>query len=97
MRGESSLVKHWSIMADHLATVTTDAAGAPTSTPQPKVIAATVGAGVGAAVSAIVFYLIESIGNLDVPEAVEGAGLVLISAILSFVAGYVKRPSANAS
>ena len=77
--------------------VTTDAAGVPTATPQPKVIAATVGAGVGAAASTILFYLIELWTATDVPEIVEGAGLVLVTAALGFVAGYVKRPSANAS
>jgi hypothetical protein len=82
---------------DHLATVTTDEAGQPTSKPQPKVIAATVGAGVGAAASTILFYLIELWSSVDVPEVVEGAGLVLITAGLGFVAGYIKRPSASAS
>lgn len=81
---------------DHRA-VTTDAAGAPTPTPQPKVIAATVGAGVGAAVSTLGVYLIESLGGIDLPETVEGAILVIITAGLSFAAGYIKRPSANAS
>lgn len=75
------------------STVTTDAAGAPTKTPQPKVIAATAGAGVGAAASTIGVYLIETLGNVDLPDAVEGAILVLVSAGVAFLAGYVKRPS----
>ena len=73
--------------------VTTDEQGGPTSTPQPKVLAATAGAGVGAAVSTIAIYLIETLGNVDLPVAVEGAALVLISAGVSFLAGYIKRPS----
>lgn len=78
----------------HLAPVTTDAAGEPTSTPQPKVVAATAGAGVGAAASTITVYLIETLGHVDLPFAVEGAMLVLITGGLAFAAGYIKRPSA---
>lgn len=78
----------------HVAIVTTDETGTPTNTPQPKVVAATVGAGVGAAASTITVYLIETLGHVDLPAVVEGAALVLITAGLSFVAGYVKRPSA---
>lgn len=74
-------------------TVTTDPTGAPTSTPQPKVIAATAGAGVGAAVSTLAVYLVESLGRIDLPEGVEGAILVLVSAGVAFAAGYIKRPS----
>lgn len=77
---------------DHAA-VTTDESGKPTGTPQPKVLAATAGAGVGAAVSTITVYLIETLGHVDLPVAVEGAGLVLITAGVAFLAGYVKRPS----
>lgn len=73
--------------------VTTDEVGRATSTPQPKVVASTVGAGVGAAVSTIAIYLIETLGKVDLPDAVEGAALVLISAGVAFLAGYVKRPS----
>lgn len=73
--------------------LTTDANGIPTSTPQPKVLAATAGAGVGAAVSTITVYLIESIGKIDLPNEIEGATLVLISAGIAFLAGYFKKPS----
>ena len=73
--------------------VTTDAVGAPTAQPQPKVLAATAGAGVGAAVSTLVVYLIETLGRVDLPDVVEGACLVLISAGVAFAAGYIKRPS----
>lgn len=77
--------------------VTTDESGTPTSRPQPKVVAATVGAGVGAALTTVGVYVFEATTAVDLPPAVEGAFLVLITAALSFVAGYVKRPSANAS
>lgn len=73
--------------------VTTNEAGQPTATPQPKVIAAAGGAGVGAAVTTLVIYLIESIGKFDLPGEVEGAALVIVSTLLSFAAGYIKRPS----
>lgn len=73
--------------------VTTDEEGIPTSTPQPKVLAATAGAGVGAAVSTLAIYLIETLGRIDLPDVVEGAILVLITAGLSFGAGWLKRPT----
>ena len=73
--------------------VTTDAAGDPTNTPQPKVVAATIGAGVGAALSTVIIYLVETLGRVDLPDAVEGAGAVLVSAAVAFAAGYIKRPS----
>lgn len=77
-------------MADN---VTTDENGVPTSEPQPKVLAATAGAGVGAAVSTLAIYLVETLGKVDLPDAVEGAVLVLISAGVAFLAGYIKRPT----
>lgn len=52
------------------------------STPQPKVIAATI----GAAVSTILVYLIEAVGSTDLPTSVEGA----IVTIVTFLAGYLK-------
>ena len=73
--------------------VTTDEFGVPTSKPQSKVIASTAGAGVGAAITTIAVYLIETLGKVEIPEAVEGAGLVLISAGIAFLAGYIKRPT----
>lgn len=75
------------------AAVTTDEHGKVTNEAQPKVLAATAGAGVGAAVSTIAIYLIETLGNVDLPDVVEGAALVLISAGVAFAAGYIKRPS----
>lgn len=73
--------------------ITTDQTGQPTAKPQPKVVAATAGAGVGAAISTIGVYLIETFGRVDLPDAVEGAILVLVSAGVAFAAGYVKRPT----
>lgn len=73
--------------------VTTDEHGGVTDRPQPKVLAATAGAGVGAAISTIAVYLIETLGKIDMPEAVDGAILVLVSAGVAFLAGYIKRPS----
>lgn len=73
--------------------VTTDENGGPTKEPQPKVLAATAGAGVGAAVSTLAVYLIETLGKIDLPDAVEGAILVLVSAGVAFAAGWIKKPS----
>lgn len=72
--------------------VTTDTNGQPTAAPVPKVIAATVGAGVGAATSTLLVYIIESAGRIDLPDTVEGAIAVLIAAGVAFAAGYIKRP-----
>lgn len=84
-------------MTDTPLPVTTDDKGTPTPAPQPKVIAATVGAGVGTAAGTVVNYLIETIGRVDLPDVVEGAILVLVSAGVAFLAGYIKRPSPAAS
>lgn len=73
--------------------VTTDEHGGPTNTPQPKVLAATAGAGIGAAISTIAIYLIETLGTVDLPDVVEGAIGVLLAAGVGFLAGYIKRPS----
>lgn len=73
--------------------VTTDEHGGPTNKPQAKVVASTVGAGVGAAVSTITLYLIESLAGIALPEEVKSASVVLISAGVAFLAGYVKKPT----
>lgn len=74
--------------------VTTDAEGNPTQTPQPKVIAATVGAGVGTALGVIAVWAFEATTGTDVPEGVELAVGVVLTAGLAFVGGYFKRPGA---
>ena len=63
----------------------------PDNTPQPKVVAATVGGGVGVAVGDILVWIIETATNIDIPGAVELAIGVVISAGLAFVAGFYKR------
>lgn len=80
-------------MYEETGPVTTDDAGVRTNKPQPKVLAATAGAGVGAAAGTVVNYLIETIAQIDLPDTVEGAILVLVSAGVAFAAGYIKRPS----
>lgn len=75
--------------------VTTNVNGEPTNIPQPKVIAATVGAGVGSAIGEIGTWIIESSMQIDVPANVEFAIGVVLTAGLAFLAGYFKRPSAN--
>lgn len=76
-------------------TVTTDAAGVPTTTPQPKVIAAAIGAGVGGAISTVGIYAFEQLTAVDLPTTVEGAILTLVTAAVAFAAGYIKRPSSS--
>ena len=82
---------------DNTDLVTTDELGEPTATPQPKVIAATAGAGVGAAITTVGVYVFETATRIDLPSIVEGAVLVLVSAGVAFAAGYIKRPSPKAS
>ena len=60
-------------------------------TPQPKVVAATVGAGVGAAIGNIIVWIVEAAANIDIPDSVELSIGVVITAALAFVAGYVKK------
>lgn len=83
-------------VGDHAA-VTTNAEGEQTAAPQPKVLAATVGAGVGAAISTIGVWVIEQTTHVDIPGGVEAAIAVVVTAGVGFLAGYIKSPSANAS
>ena len=73
--------------------VTTTPAGDPTPKPQPKVVAATAGAGIGAALSTVGIYAFETLSSVDLPAAVESAVVVLVTAGVAFLAGYIKRPS----
>lgn len=73
--------------------VTTNALGQPTGIPQPKVLAATAGAGVGAAVAELGTWIIESSSGIDIPGNVEGAITVIVVAAVGFIAGYIKRPT----
>lgn len=77
--------------------VTTNAKGVPTRRPQPKVVAATIGSGVAGAFTTVGVYVFESLSGVDLPGVVEGALFVLVGAVATFVAGYVKRPSPRAS
>lgn len=82
---------------EDLSIITTNEYGEPTATPQPKVLAATTGAGVGAAVTTLGVYVFETATRIDLPSIVEAALLVLVTAGLAFAAGYIKRPSPKAS
>lgn len=62
-----------------------------TGAPEPKVVAATVGAGVGSALATVVVWLTGAISGVVVPEAVELAVGVILTAALAFVGGYWKR------
>lgn len=62
----------------------------PSKRPEKKVIAATVGAGVGPAVSAIGVYIIEAVAGIDIPNDIESSIAIVVSAGLAFVAGYFK-------
>lgn len=60
----------------------------PSKTPQPKVVAATTGGAVGAAVSTVTVWIIEAVSGIDIPDTVEGACVVIFTAAVAFVAGY---------
>ena len=59
--------------------------------PQPKVVAATVGAGVGSAIGEIATWIIEAFAHVDIPTNVELAIGVVLTAGLAFVGGYWKK------
>lgn len=63
----------------------------PNLTPQPKVVAATVGAGVGSAVGEIITWIVEASASIDIPSNVELAIGVVLTAGLAFVSGYFKK------
>jgi len=64
---------------------------APSKKPQPKVVAATVGGAVGAALSTVIIWVAETVSKIDIPTEVEGASVILITAGLTFAAGYFKK------
>lgn len=59
--------------------------------PQPKVIAATTGAGVGSAIGVILTWVIEASTGIDIPEGVELAIGVVLTTGLAFIGGYWKK------
>lgn len=60
-------------------------------TPEKKVVAATVGGGVGVAIGEIVTWIVEATTQIDIPAGVELAIGVVFTAGLAFVGGYWKR------
>jgi len=60
-------------------------------TPQPKVVAATIGAGVGSAIGEIITWVVEASARIDIPDNVELAIGVVLTAGLAFLAGYFKK------
>ena len=65
-----------------------------TSTPKNKVVAATGGAAVGAALAIILTWAIQKAG-VDVPANVADALSVVITAILTFLSGWSMPPGAG--
>jgi len=61
------------------------------NTPQPKVVAATVGSGVGVAMGDILVWVVETFAKIDIPAGVELSIEIVIAAGLAFVAGFYKR------
>lgn len=63
----------------------------PSKVPQPKVIAATTGAGVGVALGTVITWIVEASAGIDIPDGVELAIGVIFTAGLAFVGGYWKK------
>lgn len=63
-----------------------------TKKPARKVTFAALGGGIGAAAATIITFLIE-LGGTEIPNEVETAIALLLSAILAFVFGYQIPPS----
>ena len=61
------------------------------TTPRPKVVAATVGAGVGSALATVLSWAVEASAHIDIPAEVELAFGVVLTAGLAFIGGYFKR------
>lgn len=75
-----------------LGLTTTDAAGEVTAKPTSKVVASTVGAGVGVALANIGVYVIETVAKIDIPEGVELSVGVVLTAGLAYLAGWATKP-----
>jgi multisubunit Na+/H+ antiporter MnhB subunit len=65
-----------------------------TNVPTNKTLAATGGSVVGSAIATIVLYMVEQHWG-KLPEAVSGAVTVLVTAIVTFIAGYFTPHGAN--
>lgn len=57
----------------------------------PKVTAGAVGAGVGSALSTVAVWIVEAVAAIDVPDEVELALGVILTAGLAFASGWFKR------
>jgi hypothetical protein len=63
----------------------------PSKVPEAKVVAATVGAGVGGALSVIIVFIVQATASIDIPAEVGIALGTVLTAGLAFVGGYFKR------
>jgi hypothetical protein len=73
-------------MTDTIKPVTTDEAGEPTLVPQPKILTA----GVAGAITVVVVFAVQAVWpDFEIPDPVA----VALTTIITFAAGYFKRPS----
>lgn len=63
--------------------------------PTNKTLAATGGSVVGGSLASIIIYMIEQHSGAPLPEAVSGAATVLVSAAVTFLAGWLTPHGAN--
>src|SRR5205085_1359128 len=71
---------------------------APTSAPRQKVVAATGGSAVGAALSVITFWALQGIfskAQITIPGEVKDALTLLITTLFTYLAGYYTPPGAS--
>jgi hypothetical protein len=66
----------------------------PTNAPKSKVMAATMGAGVGSALVVILVWLLQNAGIM-LPDRVTDALSVVVTALLGFASGWVTPPGAG--
>lgn len=62
----------------------------PSTTPQPKVVAATAGSAVGGAAALLLAWILSMFG-VDMPPEIQGAVSILLVAATTFGAGYWKK------
>ena len=65
----------------------------PTNAPTNKTLAATGGSAVGAAMATIILYFIDP--NSQIPQPVQVAVTTLLTAVVTFIAGYMAPPGAT--
>lgn len=67
----------------------------PTLQPSSKVTAATSGSAVGTALAQIALWMLTTYGKVQIPEDIRTCALIVTTAGLTYLAGWLARPSVN--